>query len=103
MIVGASFLHLVPRLGSRGKEIFDWFCYAPGIDLALAYFMLMPLTIGILALGWQGLGIALLAELTALWLWIIFHELAHRQKHQAKIHLSIYRLLNIYTIRNINF
>ncbi len=87
LIVGAIFLHLVPRLGSEGKKISDWFCYAPGIDLALAYFMLMPITVGMLRSGWQGLGIALIAELTALWIWIISHELAHREQRQrAKIH-----------------
>ena len=90
LIIGAGFLHLLPRLGKMGQEISDWLCYAPGIDLALAYFMLMPVTVGLLASGWQGLGIALLAELTALWLWIILHELTHQEQwHQAKIHRTL--------------
>ena len=45
LIIGAGFLHLLPRLGKVGQEISDWFCYAPGIDLALAYFMLISLSI----------------------------------------------------------
>lgn len=87
LIIGAGFLHFLPRLDAIGLKISDWFCYAPGIDLALAYFMLMPVVVGLLVLGWQGLGIALLAELSALWLWIIVHELTHQEEsHQAKIH-----------------
>ena len=41
LVVGVIFLHLLPRLGTKGQKVSDWFCYAPGIDLALAYFMLM--------------------------------------------------------------
>jgi len=89
-ILGAVFLHLLPRMGKTGKEISDWFCRAPGIDLALAYFMLMPMSVAFLSLGWQGLGVALLAELSALWLWIIGHELTHReQARKAKIHRQL--------------
>lgn len=87
LVIGAGFLHLLPRLGKLGNKISDWFCYAPGIDLALTYFMLIPLAIGWLRSGWTGIGVGLLAELSALWLWIIAHELTHRdEKHQAKIH-----------------
>ena len=86
LIIGVGFLHLLPRLGTAGKKISDWFCYAPGIDLALAYFMLMPLTVAYLTSKWSGVGVALLAELSALWLWIIAHELTHRQRDRAKIH-----------------
>ncbi len=90
LIIGAGFFHILPWLNKPGREIADWFCYAPGIDLALAYFMLIPLIIGLLALGWSGLGIGLLAELSALWLWIIVHELTHQEQwHQAKIHRTI--------------
>ena len=89
LIVGAGFLHLLPRLGTADKKIYDWFCYAPGIDLALAYFMLMPLTVAYLTSKWSGVGVALLAELSALWLWIIAHELTHRQSDRAKIHLQM--------------
>ena len=90
LMSGAGFFHALPRLGKKGQEIADWFCYAPGIDLVLAYFMLVPVTAGLLASGWQGLGIALLAELTTLWLWIMLHELTHREQwHQAKIHRTL--------------
>ncbi len=90
LVSGAVFLHLLPRIGKTGKEISNWFCYAPGIDLALVYFMLVPVAVGFVSSGWQGLGVAVLAELSALWLWIIGHELTHRQQaNQAKIHRQL--------------
>lgn len=90
LIIGVGFLHLLPRLGKMGQEISDWFCAAPGIDLALAYFMLVPVAVGSLASGWQGLAIAVLAELTTLWLWIFAHELTHaKELQQANIHRTL--------------
>ena len=77
LALGALFLHLIPRLGKAGKNLSDFFCYAPGIDLALAYFMLLPLIIGAGLRGWSGIAIALAAEFSALLLWIIFHELVN--------------------------
>lgn len=86
LIFGVAFLHLLPRWGMPGKKISNWFCYAPGIDLALAYFMLLPLAIAIFTFRWRGLGVSLLAQLSALWLWIIAHEAIHRRdKHQPNI------------------
>lgn len=89
LIIGAGFLHSLSHLGVAGKKASQWFCSAPGVDLALAYFMLMPPIVAFFAARWQGLVIALTAELSALWLWIILHELAHRQQRQAKIHRQL--------------
>lgn len=87
LLFSTGILHLLPRLGETGKKTSDWFCYAPGIDLILAYFMLIPITVGAIGLGWLGVGIAILAELSSLWTWIILHELAHSEhKNTAKIH-----------------
>ncbi|MGF1487545.1 MAG: hypothetical protein ACFBSE_10690 [Prochloraceae cyanobacterium] len=91
LIVGVGLLHLFPHLGKTGRKISDWFCYAPGIDLALAYFMLFPLTIGAIASGWQGAGIGFLAELSSLWLWIFLHEFTHRGD-RAKIHRTMSKI-----------
>ena len=78
LAAGVGSLHSLPYLGKLGQQIADFLCYAPGIDLALAYFMLFPIAAGTLAIGWAGVGIAILAELTVLWLWILAHEFAHR-------------------------
>ena len=94
LLAGISFIHLLPRLGKQGREISDWFCYAPGIDIALAYLMLMPVLIGTIVLGWLGLGTALLAELSSLWIWIIVHELTHRKElAEANIHRTMSQIV----------
>lgn len=93
LLLGTAFLHLTARSGELGSKISDFFCYAPGIDLALGYFMLMPLGLGIIFMGWQGIGIALLAEFTALWIWIILHELTHKIDKNKKIHPTMSRIV----------
>lgn len=82
LITGIIALHSLPRLGKLGESISEFFCYAPGIDLALAYFMLLPVIVGSLVSGWAGVGIAVLAELSILWVWIFAHEFAHRSVQQ---------------------
>lgn len=90
LVVGVGALHSLPYLGKLGKQIADFCCYAPGIDLALAYFMLLPVAIGSLVSGWGGVGISILAELTVLWIWILAHEFAHRNsKQKGQIFLTL--------------
>ena len=93
LLIGAAFLHLTARGGNIGKQINTFLCSAPGIDLALAYFMLLPLALGSIFQGWLGAGIALLAELTALWIWIILHELTHPIQKSQKIHPTLSRIV----------
>ena len=85
LIIGLIALHSLPRLGELGKNISDFFCYAPGIDLALAYFMLLPIIAGSLVSGWTGVGVGLLAEISVLWIWIFAHEFAHRDVEKGQI------------------
>jgi hypothetical protein len=78
ILVGSSLLlHLLPRLGKSGKQLSDSLCHAPGIDLLLAYFMLLPLLVGCLIAGGRGAIAALMAQFITLWIWIIFHELVN--------------------------
>lgn len=95
VLVGSSWLlHLLPRLGNRGKDILDSLCYAPALDLVLIYFMFTPLIFGSLRAGWSGAGIALIAQLSALWIWIVFHELIHyKQRKEPKIARTLSRLV----------
>jgi hypothetical protein len=94
LVGGALLLHLIPRLGKTGKQISDALCYAPAIDLVLAYFMLMPLIVGLIFAGWIGIVTALVSELSALWIWIVFHELLHyRMRKEAKIARTMSRLV----------
>lgn len=80
LVAGTIVLHSLPHLGKLGKNLSEFCCFAPGIDLVLAYFMLLPLAIGWLVSGWLGVGIALLAELSVLWMWIIGHEFVNRDR-----------------------
>ena len=82
-LFGSSLLfHILPRLGKPGKQLSDALCYAPAIDFVLAYFMLLPLIFGSFAAGWIGLITALVAELSAMSMWIIFHELINYKSWQ---------------------
>lgn len=91
LLSGAGLLHLTAKSGDTGQKINNFFCQAPGIDLALAYFMLLPLGIGVIFQGWWGIAIALLAELSVLWVWIILHELTHQVETKQKIHPTLSR------------
>jgi hypothetical protein len=90
LLAGAGFLHLLPRLGKIGGNISDWFCYAPGIDLAILYFMILPLIIGIVLEGWAGIAIGIIAEISAVLIWTVIHELAHRNQREGRnIHQTL--------------
>lgn len=93
LLVGALFLHLLPRWGKIGQEWAEKLCYAPVIDLALSCFMLLPLLIGFIVQKSSGLAIALASEFSALWIWIIVHEWIHREQWQdSKIHRTNSRI-----------
>ncbi|PSF38360.1 hypothetical protein C7H19_05040 [Aphanothece hegewaldii CCALA 016] len=87
LLFGALLLHLLPKFSKIGQEWSDKLCYAPGIDLTLSYFMLLPLLIGFWVQKSSGLAIGLVSEISALWIWIIIHEWIHREQWQdSKIH-----------------
>lgn len=91
LLIGAGILHLLKRLGSLGRRTANLLCAAPWIDLVLMYFTLLPAVVGALMRGWAGLGAAVAGEVTALWLWIILHELAHPAARKGP---RIYRALD---------
>jgi hypothetical protein len=87
LLSGALFLKILPRLGNFGKTSSDFFCHVPGLDLALAYFTLLPPIVESLIAGWRGFGVSLAAQIVALWLWILIDEFVHRDRWQeAKIY-----------------
>jgi hypothetical protein len=94
LLASALCLHLIPRLGKTGQEWSDRLCYAPAIDWVLAYFMILPLAIGLAVDRWLGVAIGLASEITALWGWILLHEFAHRDQVQPRrIHRTTGRLV----------
>lgn len=85
----AGLLHLLPRLGRAGRRLSDALCVAPGLDAVIFLFVAAPMLAGVfvpvalgLGLGWGVLffvaGVA--AQITAVCLWTVLHELAHRQE-----------------------
>lgn len=93
LLLGVLFLHLIPRLGKASEPISDFFIQAPGLDFALAYFTLMPLIVGKIIADWTGLALGLAAELTALFIWVIAHEIVNYQRwDEPKIHRTLSRI-----------
>jgi hypothetical protein len=88
LLLGAGILHLIPKLGQGGKALSVWLCRAPGLDLMIAYFTVVPMIVGPI-LGaryidawWDwlaGLGIGVGAQVTMVMAWTVLHEMANRK------------------------
>ncbi len=89
LVAAAAVLHLIPKLGARGRRASAWLCRAPGLDLVVAYFTALPLLVGPIAgtdyLGdgvfaaLAGLISAVLAQVLAVLVWVNVHEMLHRR------------------------
>jgi hypothetical protein len=73
------FLHALPRLGSGGRRVRDWVIRAPGLDLVVAGLTWVQWVAAGVVLGWLGALGALLGQLIALSVWVVGHEIAHRE------------------------
>ena len=73
----AGVLHLVPKLGAPGRSVSEWLCRAPGLDLIITYFTVLPMVGGAWASGWRGLLGAVLGQILSVMVWTVCHELAH--------------------------
>jgi len=92
LLLAAGLIHLLPRIG-LGK-LAAWFGRAPGLDVWIFYFTVLPLFAGPILLvrlggtgedpinAWAlaGLGLigAVVAQILAILIWCRLHELAHR-------------------------
>ena len=89
LLLAAAVLHALGKIGLR--SLADWFCHAPGLDLWIAYFTILPLIAGPVALAtavpgrawWVtvplGLLGAILGQMIAVRVWCRVHEFAHRK------------------------
>lgn len=95
----AGFLHLLPRLGSPGRALSAWFCRAPGLDIPITAFTVLPLFLGPIFAGSVGLVGAVLGQIAGVIIWTWLHELAHPQARRGP---RIKKVLNrrIGTVRN---
>ncbi len=77
VLLCAGLLHLFPKLGSPGKAVAAWCCRAPGLDIVVTTFTILPLILGPVIDGWLGLLAACIGQALALQLWCWLHELAN--------------------------
>lgn len=77
LLVLAGFLHLLPRLGRAGRAISEWSIHAPGLDLLVTVFTMLPWVAGGVRFGWLGVVAGVLGQMVALWVWSFCHERSH--------------------------
>jgi hypothetical protein len=87
----ALLLTVIPRLGRVGKDIVEACTQAPVLDWLLSAIIWIPWLVCGLVAGWLGVGVALIAQITAMQIWCLVHESYHRQ---AKHHICIARFHN---------
>jgi hypothetical protein len=80
ILLGASVLHLLPRLGSPGKSLSAAFCRAPWLDVSITYFTVLPLIVGPGVAGWRGLAGAIIGQVAGVLVWTAVHEFVHRKQ-----------------------
>jgi len=78
LLVLAGILHSLPRLGAVGRRISMWCQQAPGLDLLVTIFTVLPWCIGGLLQGWWGVLAGVAAQVIALHVWVLLHEWANR-------------------------
>jgi len=74
----AGFLHLLPKLGKVGGSIGAKLQHAPGLDVMVTIFTVLPWLVGAILYGWTGFFAGLVGQVVTLQIWCILHELAHR-------------------------
>jgi hypothetical protein len=77
LLAGAGVMHLVPRLGAPGRALASWLCRAPGLDVVVTYFTVLPLILGPVYAGWIGLLGAVVGQFVGVVVWTFLHELAN--------------------------
>jgi hypothetical protein len=77
LLSSAGVLHLLPRLGAKGRELSAALCRAPILDLVVTYFTIAPPVVGALVLGWSGCLAGVLGQVGSVLAWTLLHELAH--------------------------
>lgn len=94
LLLAAAFLHLVGRLGPIGEKLSDRCCRGLGLDLVVTYFTVAPWVVGAVMRGWWGVLGAVLAQVLAVLIWTVLHELTnfkHARPGRPRIVHSINR------------
>ncbi len=83
VLIGAGFLHLLPRLGKFGRAGAAAFGRAPALDLAVKYFLILPPIGAVVFAGWPGLVGSVVGQIIGLQVWVFLHEFAHRSARRG--------------------
>jgi hypothetical protein len=73
------FLMLLPRLGKLGQRLSDACTRAPWLDWVFSVMSWIPWLVSGLLVGWLGVAGAIVGQIAAMQVWIVGHELAHRE------------------------
>ncbi len=76
ILAGAGVCHAVPRVA--GRRVADAFCRAPGLDVLITYFTVLPWAVGGLVGGWAGVVAGVAGQVIGMKVWEQVHEAAHR-------------------------
>jgi hypothetical protein len=77
LLLLAGVLHGLPRLGDIGRTISGLCQRAPGLDLLVTLFTVLPWGAGAVLFGWRGLLAGVVGQIVAVQGWIFLHELAN--------------------------
>ena len=87
LFVAVALLHVIPKLGRPGRRLSEWLCRAPGLDVVITYFTMLPLIAGPIAgvvylgdgfLGaFAGLLAGIIAQVLCVLIWTEVHEIFH--------------------------
>lgn len=77
LLLLAGGLHALPRLGAIGLWASGLCQRAPGLDVLVTVFTVLPWVLGAWMFGWRGVLAGVAGQVVALHVWMILHELAH--------------------------
>lgn len=75
----AGILHALPRLGAPGRAVSEAGQGGLGLDLLVTVFTVLPGAAGFIVAGGWGIVAAVVGQVVAMEVWIVVHELAHRE------------------------
>ncbi len=74
----------------------DWFCKAPGLDVAISIFTFIPWTIGYHFYGWAGAFYSLVGELIVLYSFNFIHERFIHKYEGPKLHQTLNKIVGYF-------
>lgn len=103
LLLLAAALHALKRLGPGGARLRDIACRAPALDVTVFLFTVASPIVGAVWGAWQGgslleclelMGAGVGAQLAALCVWIVLHEIRHRNRAKGpRIRTTLSRLV----------